>query len=108
MSFQDRDYEENLRKFYEGTWLIAGWNQRKDKLLVQFDPHQQRLLGERLDRIGQRVAPEWARKDGRVSSLDLKDWGSQLQKAVSGGFERLVAALEQLEELIENRLNGRF
>lgn len=100
------ELESWIRTFFEGTWLVPGWNARMDKVLAGRPPDQRGPLRERLDRLGRRIAPEWARDNAvrRIDSRDLEAWGARLASAQSQTIERVEAVIAAIEAEVEGRL----
>jgi hypothetical protein len=95
-----------IRAFFEGTWLVPGWNARIESLLSGRPPHERDALRERLQRLGDRIAPEWARENRvrRIDSGDLERWGGSLSAAASATGQQLEAAVAAIESEVDERL----
>jgi hypothetical protein len=100
------DIEGWIKTFFEGTWLVPGWNARSASLLDATPPAERTALGERLQRLGDRIAPEWAKDNGvrRIDNDDLERWGKALAAARRADGAALGAALERIEAEVASRI----
>ncbi len=95
-----------IRAFFEGSWLVPGWNARRDRLLAGRPAQEREALRERLDRLGRRIAPEWARDNAvrRIDNRDLEAWGARLAAAQGERTPHLEQVLAQIEAEVDARL----
>ncbi len=100
------DIEGWIKTFFEGTWLVPGWNARCAALLDATPPAERAALAERLQRLGERIAPEWAKDNGvrRIDNGDLERWGKALASARRTDGAALDAALERIESDVASRI----
>ena len=78
------EYWDWIKKFYGGTWLSKGWNQRADKLLaVVTDSEACEQVATELNRLGKLVAGEWAKDNNvrKITTGDVRKWGKALNQA---------------------------
>ena len=101
------EHKEWVRKFFEGTFLVQGWNQRVEDLVAGVDePKTRAAVKKKLDRLGKRIGAEWAKENDvrRIDSADLKRWGGHLADRKRRGLKPLEEALKTVEEEVEERL----
>ncbi len=101
------EYEEWLRKFFEGTFLVEGWNHRVETLVAGIDaPRKRATIEKKLGQLGRLIGKEWA-KDYDVRKIDttaLKKWGSFMAERRKRGIEELEEALHTVEAEVKERL----
>lgn len=97
-----------IKAFFEGSWLVPGWNSRVATLLAARPVIERQALQERLDRLGHRIAPEWARENDvrRIDNSDLAGWGRTLEQAQLMPAADLDRAIGEIEAEVEQRLRG--
>lgn len=95
-----------IKTFFEGTWLITGWNARITELVDAAAPEDRARLTARMQRLGERIAPEWAKSPGRILTPDLQRWGGRLQTAVRKGAAARDAEIAAIEAEVEGLLAG--
>jgi hypothetical protein len=100
------DYEGWIRTFFEGTWLVPGWNARVASLVDEAADPGQPALRARLEKLGHRIAPEWARENDvrRIDSTDLERWGRRMSDARQRGRAALMDEIAKVETEVEARL----
>jgi hypothetical protein len=100
------EHREWIRVFFEGTWLVAGWNARTAPLFEAVPPAEVPALRARVDRLGQRIAPEWAKDNDvrRIGNGELESWGRRLVAARDRGSRGIDAELSAIEREVEQRL----
>lgn len=101
-----KNEEEWFRKFYEGTFLIKGWESRMKELLHSFSPAQREEMRGQLDKLGEKIGREWA-KDNSVRRVDtplLQKWGQGLRNAKREGPDVLAETIRNLGTEVDNLL----
>lgn len=99
-----------IKVFYEGNFLASGWTKHmaQEVAAVTSTPAHAEIVA-RLNRVGRRVAGEWAKEDAvrRINSTDLKRWNTAIgvaKAAEDGSGERLKAAIRTVEDEVAKRL----
>lgn len=89
----DAEYRDWIRKFYEGSFLVEGWNGRVKSLVKGLDPAQAAPLQASLEALGALIAGEWARDNAvrRIDNDRLQAWGGRMKEAKAKGPGALAA-----------------
>ena len=94
----EKEYRDWLKKFYEGSFLISGWNAVKNDLLKRTGPAERKEIESRIDRLGETIGGEWAKDNSirKIDSDDLRRWSGRLQSSAvdPAELERLLAEIE--------------
>ncbi len=100
------DIQGWIKTFFEGNWLVPGWNARSASLLDASPPAERAALRDRLQQLGDRIAPEWARDNGvrRIDNGDLERWGKALAAARRKDGTALDAELARIEAEVASRI----
>lgn len=104
------DYLEFVKKFYEGTFLAKGWNGRIQEILSVLKSEEEKSkIKEKLEGLGKKMAAEWAKDNNvrKISTDDLKRWGSELEKAKEeerGGGKKLDEVIKKIEDEVQQKL----
>ena len=98
--------KEWLDKFYRGTLLVKGWNQRTSEILKAVPNEEQETVRAKLDSLGEKIGPEWSKDNDvrRIDTVMLQNWGDALQKAKQAGVNQLLARLESIEAEVDSIL----
>ena len=110
----EHEYMTWVHEFYEAKATLltpAGWNEQSKTLLARVDSPEIRAdVREFVDRLGKRIALEWA-KDKRASKLDpindLLKWGAAMKSAAEsddGSGRQIVAVLAEIEQEVATRV----
>ncbi len=102
-SKQEQDW---LKKFYEGTFLVKGWNAQVKDLLQDFQGADRDATKDLLSDLGEKIGREWS-KDNAVRRIDtpqLKQWGASLTSARKKGPEALIAEIRAIGKTVEEML----
>lgn len=96
-----------LRKFYEGTFLVKGWNARMEEILAHVPRDQESEFKKRLADLGDKIGPEWV-KDNRNRRIDtqmLQHWGDKLRRCRNESSLQLKCAIEEIEVEVDRILS---
>ena len=102
----NKNEQEWLRKFYEGTFVIKGWNGRIKELLGSVPPENKDAIRESLEELGDKIGREWI-KDNSVRRIDtemLRKWGEFLRAAKRDGTAALEKKIRQIRAEVEEIL----
>lgn len=102
------DYDYWVKKFFEGSFLVPGWNLISKDLLDAVPADERPAVAARMDRLGQTISREWAKRNEvrRISSNQLKVWGDALKKAKPQGLDSLRSELAVIEAEVDQILAG--
>jgi hypothetical protein len=108
------EYLEYVRQFYEGTTImlqrIPGWNSRVQEILSVLKSEEEKSRTKaKLEGLGKRIAVEWAKDNAvrKISTNDVKRWGSELEKAREeerGGRKKLDEVINRIEVEVQQKL----
>jgi hypothetical protein len=95
-----------LRKFYQGTFLVKGWDARMTELLDNAPADQRAELKTRLSTLGAKIGPEWAKDNRRrrIDSAMLQRWGETLRQHRGTDSHALLQAIDTIEAEVETLL----
>lgn len=96
----EAEHEEWVRKFYKGSWVVDGWNDRVKELTSGLDASDATEVKAGLDELGILISHEWA-KDNDVRKINtdhLKAWGARLKDEKAKGTSHLQAAIKTIAE----------
>ena len=101
----EKEHEKWLKIFFEGNFLIPGWNDRKKEILsavIRKKADAERLL----DQLGELIGREWARDNSvrRISTEDVRRWGQDIVRAKRLSEEEILEKLG----VIRNEVLGRL
>jgi len=102
----DNKERDRYRTFQKGTFLIKGWQARKEEVLAVLPADDRDDVASRLDRLGEKIGREWARHP-RIRQIDtpmLQKWGKRLRQARTGGAGPLIAEIQNLEKYVDDML----
>ncbi len=86
--------------------LVKGWKQRMKEILDQTPKAQQDEIRPLLERLGNKIGPEWAR-DNRVRRIDtamLQRWGDDLLLAQKKGKTSLIETIYRIDRDVDHIL----
>jgi hypothetical protein len=98
-----QDEKKWLKKFYEGTFLVKGWNARSKELVKSFEGSQRTEICRLLEALGGRIGGEWA-KDNSIRRIDtemLQHWGETLKVAKGQGPQELMDQIQSIDSEID-------
>lgn len=98
--------EKDLRKFFEGTFVIKGWNARSKEILQAVREEDRKNVGSLLENLGDRIGREWV-KDKSIRKIDtmmLQKWGGQLKKAKKMGSDELMDEIGRINDEVNDML----
>jgi hypothetical protein len=101
-----KNEQEWYKKFFEGTFLVKGWNARVKEVLKVVPDTDKASLEASLARVGEKIGREWS-KDNQVRRIDtamLKQWGEALASAKRVGPDRLVQEIEKIDAQVDDLL----
>ena len=95
-----------LKKFYEGTFLVKGWNSQMKALLKDFDGDEKEALNDSLSRLGERIGREWAKDNTvrRIDTANLQQWGKSLADAREKGPDFLTEEIRIIADTVDEML----
>ena len=96
-----------LKKFYEGTFLVKGWNEQVRNLLREIPADEKEGVKSLLDIVGDKIGREWA-KDNSVRRIDtarLKQWGDELNRARKKGPLILIDQIRSIDKEVDDILS---
>ena len=98
--------EDWLLKFYEGSFLVKGWNHYTNEVLKIVSPDNKDHVKGLLDSLGGKTGSEWARdnKVRKINSTKLKQWGDDLQSAVKKGPDAIMETIHLIESEVDSIL----
>lgn len=102
----DRNTQKWLRTFYEGSFLVKGWNARMQEILKNVSPENRDEIQTLLGRLGEKIGTEWA-KDNRIRKIDnthLQQWGDELRRAKEREPDDLIHAIQKIEKAADRML----
>ncbi len=102
-SKQERDW---LKKFYEGTFLVKGWNAQVKDLLQDFQGEERDATNDLLSDLGEKIGREWSKDNAvrRIDTVQLKDWGASLTSARKKGPDALIAEIRAIDQTVDELL----
>ena len=102
----NRDTQKWLRSFYEGSFLIKGWNARTQEILKNVPPDNTGEVQTLLDSLGEKIGHEWA-KDNNIRKIDntlLKQWGDELLTAKKSKTANLIQTIKKIDKAVDQVL----
>ena len=102
----NRDIQKWLRSFYEGSFLIKGWNARIKEILKNVPPENMDEVQTLLDDLGEKIGHEWA-KDNNSRKIDntlLRQWGDELRTAQKSKPADLIQTIKKIEKAVDQVL----
>jgi hypothetical protein len=101
-----KNKEKWLLKFYEGSFLVKGWNHYTNEVLKIVPPDNKDHVKRLLDSLGEKIGSEWARdnKVRKINSTKLKQWGDELQKAKKQGPDAIMETIHLIESEVDSLL----
>jgi hypothetical protein len=96
-----------LKKFYEGTFLVKGWNTQMRELLKDFQGHERDAISELLSGLGEKIGREWAKDNAvrRIDTAKLQQWGASLTSARKKGTDALTEEIRTIRETVDEMLS---
>jgi len=103
----DKDYDKWLKTFYEGTFIIQGWNGRKDELLKNISDKKAEAE-ELLNEIGDLIGREWAKENDvrKINTDNVKAWGGEIKSVKNSSDDQILAKLNDLKGSVNAKLNA--
>jgi hypothetical protein len=103
-SKQERDW---LKKFYEGTFLVKGWNAQMRDLLQDFQGQEKDAANDLLSDLGEKIGREWSKDNAvrRIDTAKLQHWGASLTSARKKGPEALIAEIRAIGQTVDEMLS---
>ena len=101
----EQDYQNWMKSFYRGSFLVKGWDDRKREILGAISEKKEET-GRLLDELGELIAPEWA-KDNNIRKIDNNDllrWGNLLKQASLRSADAVIAAIAEMKEQARERI----
>jgi hypothetical protein len=100
------DEKKWLRKFYQGTFLVKGWDARMVEILEHAPDSQKAELKRRLSALGAKIGPEWAKdnRHRRIDTVTLQRWGETLREHCENDPQTLSRVIDVIEAEIETIL----
>jgi len=102
----NRENDKWLRTFYEGSFLIKGWNARVREISKSVPHENKEKVQTLLEGLGEKIGQEWAR-DNHVRKIDntlLRQWGDELRTAKDANPEILIQTIKKIEEKVDEVL----
>ncbi len=102
----NRDTKKWRRSFYEGSFLIKGWNARTLEILKNVPPENTGEVQTLLDSLGEKIGHEWA-KDNNSRKIDntlLRQWGDELRTAKESKPADLIQTIKKIEKAVDQIL----
>ncbi len=101
---QEQDW---LKKFYEGTFLVKGWNAQMKDLLQDFQGEERDATKDLLSDLGAKIGREWSKDNAvrRIDTAQLKQWGASLSSARKEGPEALTAEIRAIGKAVDEMLS---
>lgn len=103
------EYLNWVKQFYDGSDIYPlGWAELEQVFLDEFDPPVQARTAEELQRLGGKLAADWAKHNNlrSITSAMLLIWLQVIQEAIESGLG--LAALELIEQDVDALLDGRL
>jgi hypothetical protein len=103
-----KEEQEWLRKFYEGNFLVKGWNDRVKEILQAVPQEHKEKIHNDLSGLGHKIGREWS-KDNAVRRIDndrLKNWGDTLQTAKNKGYTVLEETVRSIDAEVDKILSA--
>ncbi len=102
-SKQEQDW---LKKFYEGTFLVKGWNAQVKDLLLDFQGEERDATKDLLGDLGEKIGREWSKDNAvrRIDTAQLKEWGASLASARKNGPDALIAEIRVIGKTVDEML----
>lgn len=103
-----KEEQEWLRKFYEGSFLIKGWNDRMKEILQAVPQEYKETIHKDLSRLGDKIGQEWSRDNAvrRIDTDRLKYWGDTLRAAKNKGYTVLEENIRTIEGEVDKILSA--
>jgi len=95
-----------LRTFYEGSFLIKGWNARVREISKSVPPENMAEIQTLLENLGEKIGQEWA-IDNNVRKIDntmLRQWGDELRLSKENGTANLIQTINKIEKAADQIL----
>ena len=84
-----------VKRFYQG-WALSenGWNRMSEMLVSKAKADEQARVNEKIQQIGLRIAPEWAKEkpERYIYTSTMSVWGDALLESVSR--EQIISLLD--------------
>jgi hypothetical protein len=98
-----QDEKKWLKKFYEGTFLVKGWNDRSKELVKNFEGSQRTEMSRLLEDLGGRIGGEWVKNNSirRIDTDMLQHWGETLKTAKAYGPQALMDQIQAIDSEID-------
>ncbi len=102
-----RQEQKWFKTFYEGTFMVKGWNAQTKELLQDFHGDERDVVNALLSDLGEKIGQEWS-KDNTVRRIDtakLKQWGASLSSARKKGPEVLTEEIQLISKTVDEILS---
>lgn len=102
-----RQEQKWFKTFYEGSFMVKGWNAQTKELLQDFYGDEREVVNALLDDLGEKIGREWS-KDNAVRLIDtakLKQWGASLSSARKKGPDVLTEEIRVIAEAVDEILS---
>jgi len=95
----EKEYQDWMKKFYTGNFLIKGWNGRKQEVLAAIKDRKEET-GALLDELGEIIVKEWAKDNDirRIGTDDLRRWGGEMTDAARRSADDVIKILQEIKE----------
>jgi hypothetical protein len=96
-----------LKKFFEGTFLVKGWNSQMRALLEDFQGDEREVIRDLLSNLGEKIGREWAKDNAvrRIDTAKLQQWGASLTSARKKGRDALTEEIRTIGETVDEMLS---
>jgi len=102
----NRETKKWLHTFYEGSFLVKGWNARTQQILKNVSQKNTEEVQTLLDGLGEKIGHEWA-KDNNVRKIGntlLRQWGDELRTAKDSEPANLIQTIKKIEKAVDHVL----
>jgi hypothetical protein len=100
--------EQNwLKKFYEGTFLVKGWDAQVTDLLQDFEGEERDAIEDLLGNLGRKIGREWSKDNAvrRIDTAKLQQWGANLKSARKNGTDALTEEIRTIDQAADEILS---
>ncbi|CAB1076513.1 hypothetical protein D1AOALGA4SA_4309 [Olavius algarvensis Delta 1 endosymbiont] len=102
-----KEEQQWFRKFYEGTFLVKGWQSRMEEVLQAVPDSDKDTVEELLSNLGEKIGREWARENRvrRINTAMIQNWGEDLRRFKKKGADVLTEELRRLDAEVDKILS---
>ena len=103
----EKEYNDWIKTFYTGSFLIKGWDDRKKEVLSYLSEKKDEVAAL-LDEAGEIIAPEWAKDNSvrKIDNSDLMHWGDQMKKAAKVSADSIISVINGMKDEAAKRVQS--